>query len=133
MWCPPPSFFFFTPPLRSARKRTKTSTSYIPGSKWQAAGERREREDSLVPNRRLQSTELSRAPARLSLPAWCGSGIRSARTMLLVFGREGGHSFRNLDLRERWPLRTRSNHPRIPPNAHQSSEIESAFRPTKMA
>ena len=33
-----------------------------------------------------------------------------ARTMLLVFSREGGDSFRNLDRRERWPLQKAATH-----------------------
>ena len=70
----------------------------------------------------FQSTKLDRAPhrERLSLPAWCGGGITSAKTMLLVFGRGGGDSFRNLDRRQRWPLEKATTYStQHPPKFHR--------------
>ena len=83
----------------------------MPGSKWQAAGERREREDSNQTG--FQGTKLSRAPH--TEQDYPGGDISSARTMLLVFGREGGDSVRNLNRRERWLLQ-KATFTRIPPN-----------------
>ena len=92
MWC---SVFFVS--CRLFEKKQKL----MPGSKWQAAGERRERVDSYEAG--FQNTKLSRTShteLRPSLPACRGGGICSAKTMLLVFGDEGGDSFRNHDQRE---------------------------------
>ena len=56
----------------------------------------------------------------ISLPAWSGGGISSARTMLQVFSREGGDSFRNLDRRERRPLKKAATYStQNPPKLHR--------------
>ena len=55
----------------------------------------------------FQSTKLSGAPYTeqdYPYPLGVAAALVVQERLLLVFGREGGDSFRNLDRRERWPL-----------------------------
>ena len=103
-------FFFSHPLLRAARKKTKTGAYQVASSKPQARGKRARTHSYQIVDFKAPSCLEHRTQRNISLPAWCRSGISSARTMLLVFGREGGDSFLNLDRRDRWPLQKATTH-----------------------
>ena len=104
MYC---SVFFCTPLLRAVRKKQKL----VPGSKYGVASSKpQERGESATTHSYqtgFQSTKLSGAPYTeqdYPYPLGVAAALVVQERLLLVFGREGSDSFRNLDRRERWPL-----------------------------
>ena len=115
-------FFFSHPLLRAARKKTKTGAYQVASSKPQARGKRARTHSYQIVDFKAPSCLEHRTQRNISLPAWCRSGISSARTMLLVFGREGGDSFRILARCERWPLLKATTHA-TPTKVQRSNQL----------